>query len=320
MMVIKKAAERTARSPQGRRHGPARSRDARWGTLTPYLYVLPVLALMGTFIYWPLVYSVYLSMLDWNFVSPTREFVGMRNFVFLAQDQGFRQALVNTGLYLLVLVPLLVVLPLVLAMLLWPVRHSRAQGAYRAALFSPVVVSLAVISVVWLWILNPLGGLLNEFISLAGIGMGTDWLRNPDTAFWCVVAVSVWKMLGFNLILYIVALESVPRDYVEAARLDGAGSWALFRHVRFPLITPTFFFVLVVTFVFVSEEAFAVINVLTQGGPFGRTSNLFYYLYEKGFQFFEIGETSAVALIIFALVMSVTWLQFRFVEGRVHYE
>jgi multiple sugar transport system permease protein/sn-glycerol 3-phosphate transport system permease protein len=297
----------------------SRPRAAWLEKLTPYLLVLPVLSLMGVFIYWPLVYSVYLSMLEWNFVSPTREFVGLGNFADLAQDGRFRQALANTGLYLVVLVPLLVVLPLGLALLLWPVRGSRAQTCYRTVLFSPVVVSLAVISVVWLWAFNPTGGLFNRLIAAAG-GEGLGWLRDPDLAFWCVVAVSAWKMLGFNLILYIAALESVPKDYVEAAQLDGAGPWALFRHVRLPLIAPMFFFVLVTTVIFVSDEVFAAIDVLTQGGPYGRTTNLLYYLYQRGFEFFQIGEASATALIVFATVASVTWLQFRFAEGRVHYD
>jgi len=285
----------------------------------PYLFVLPVIAMMAVFIYWPLLYSVYLSTLNWNFVSPTREFVGLENYVELAREEGFRKAFVNTGLYLLVLVPILVFLPLGLSILLWPVRRSRAQGAYRAVLFSPVVVSFAVASVVWLWIFNPLGGLLNRLIVATGLGGGTDWLQNPTTALWCIIAVSAWKAFGFNLILYVAALESVPRDYLDAAKLDGAGWWALFRHVRFPLITPTLFFVLVTTFIFVSDEVFAAISVLTQGGPFGTTTNLLYFLYERGFRFFEVGEASATALVLFAAVMCVTWLQFRFAEGRVHY-
>jgi multiple sugar transport system permease protein/sn-glycerol 3-phosphate transport system permease protein len=275
--------------------------------------------MMGVFIYWPLLYSVYLSMLEWNFVSPTREFVGLANFVELARDEGFRRALVSTGLYLLVLVPLLVLAPLGVAMLLWPIRGSRVQGAYRAVLFAPTVVSFAVAAVAWLWIFNPIRGLLNQILLIAAGRSGVNWLQDPDTAIWCVILVSAWKAFGFNLILYIAALESVPRDYLEAAALDGASGWTLFRHVRFPLITPTFFFVSVTTFIFVSEEVFAAISVLTQGGPYGRTTNLLYYLYERGFEFFDVGGASATALVLFGAVMAVTWLQFRLLERHVHY-
>jgi multiple sugar transport system permease protein/sn-glycerol 3-phosphate transport system permease protein len=214
----------------------------------------------------------------------------------------------------LVLVPLLVFLPLGLAMLLWPIRRSRAQGAYRAVLFSPTVVSFAVAAVVWVWIFNPVAGVLNE-----ALGTRINWLADPNTALWCIVAVSFWKVFGFNLLLYIAALETVPKDYLDAAQLDGAGWWALFRHVRFPLISPTFFFALVTTVIFVSEDVFDAINVMTEGGPFQSTTNLTYHLYERGFQFFQIGEASAVALLLFAVLTSVTWLQFRYLERHVHY-
>lgn len=280
--------------------------------------MLPVLTLMGAFIYWPLLYSVYLSMLDWNFVSPNREFVGLANFAELAQSSEFLQALANTGIYLLVMVPLLVILPLGLALLLWSVRRSRVQGAYRAILFAPTVTSLAVAAVVWLWIFNPIQGVLNQVIVAAGGGR-INWLSDPNLALWCIIMVSAWKVLGFNMILFVAALEAVPKDYLEAAQLDGAGSWALFRYVRFPLITPMLFFVVVATVIFVNEEVFAAINIITKGGPDGSTANLLYYLYEQGFRFFQVGEASATALVVFVLVAGVTWLQFRYARGRVHY-
>lgn len=310
----------TKTTPPGPERPPGRqSKGAHLERLAPYLFVLPVLAFVGVFIYWPLAYSVYLSMLDWNFVSPVRTFVGFENFVELAGDSGFRQALANTGLYLLILVPLQIVVPLGIALLLWPVRHSRAQGVYRAVLFSPTVVSFAVAAVVWLWIFEPVEGVLNQLVLATG-GERVNWLQNPNAALGCMILVSFWKAFGFNLLLYLAALEAVPRDYLEAAQLDGAGGWALFWYVRFPLMTPTFFFVLVTTVIFVNDEVFAAISVLTEGGPFGRTANALYYLYERGFEFFQVGEASAVALIIFAAVAALTVFQFRFVERHVHYE
>lgn len=287
--------------------------------LAPYLFILPVLAFMGVFIYWPLLYSVYLSTLEWNFISPTREFVGLGNFVDLAGNPDFRQALLNTGGYMLIFVPVLVLAPLGLALLLWPVRRSRAQTVYRGVLFAPTVVSFAAAAVVWLWIFNPLAGVLNQFITAMG-GANVNWLNNPTTAFWSVIAVSAWKALGFNLLLYLAALEAVPKSYLEAAAIDGANGWSLFWQIRLPMITPMLFFVLVTTIIFVNDELFAAIDILTRGGPSNATTNLLYDLYERGFQFFQIGAASATALIIFAAVMSVTWLQFRLFEGRVHYD
>jgi multiple sugar transport system permease protein/sn-glycerol 3-phosphate transport system permease protein len=189
---------------------------------------------------------------------------------------------------------------------------------YRAVLFAPTVVSFAVAAVLWLWILNPIGGVLNRLLLAAG-GRGMNWLSDPNLALWSVVLVSFWKLFGFNLLLYLAALESVPKEYVEAAAIDGATGWQCFAHVRLPLIAPTTFLVFVTTLIFVNDELFAAISVLTEGGPFDRTANVVFFLYERGFRFFEIGTASAVALLIFLAVAAATWLQFRFAEGRVQY-
>ncbi len=307
-----------ARRPARRRAGTQTIRDSGWSRLTPYLLVLPVLVLMLLFIYWPLVYSFYLATLEWNFVSPTRTFVGLHNFTALATDKNFRTALGNTGLYLLVLVPVQVLLPLAFAVLLGAIVRSRAQTAYRAVLFTPTVMALPVAAVCWLWIFNPIQGVLNKLLFLVG-GSRVSWLTDPKVAIWCIITVAIWKALGFNLLLYLAALEAVPPEYLEAAALDGAGGWALFWRIKWPLITPTFFFVLVTTVIFINDEAFAAINVLTDGGPFQHTTNVLYYLYERGFRFFQVGQASAVSVLVVLAVMTLTWLQFRFVEGRVYY-
>lgn len=285
----------------------------------PYLFVAPALVIVGVFIYWPLVYSVYLSFFDWNFVSPDKLFVGFDNFTRLFQDPRFHRALWGTLIYVLALVPAQVLLPLGLALLLWPIRKSRAQGFYRVTLFSPTVISFSVAALLWLWIFHPLQGILNKVLFDAGFAK-VNWLSNPNTAIWCVIVVSVWKTFGFNLLLYLAALEAVPDDYIEAASLDGASGWQMFRLIRFPLITPTFFFVLVTTVISVNDEVFGAINVMTDGGPFDRSSNIVYYLYEQGFRMFQIGSASAVSLLIFVGTALLTWVQFRYVEQRVHYD
>lgn len=287
--------------------------------VVPYLFVAPALVIVGVFIYWPLVYSVYLSFFDWNFVSPDKLFVGFDNFTRLFQDPRFHRALWGTLIYVLALVPAQVLLPLGLALLLWPIRKSRAQGFYRVTLFSPTVISFSVAALLWLWIFHPLQGILNKVLFDAGFAK-VNWLSNPNTAIWCVIVVSVWKTFGFNLLLYLAALEAVPDDYIEAASLDGASGWQMFRLIRFPLITPTFFFVLVTTVISVNDEVFGAINVMTDGGPFDRSSNIVYYLYEQGFRMFQIGSASAVSLLIFVGTALLTWVQFRYVEQRVHYD
>ena len=289
----------------------------REGT-TPYLLIAPLLILVAIFIYWPLLYSTYLSFFDWNFVRPDKDFVGWDNYTQLWGDPRFMRALNGTWIYFVTLIPIQVFLPLGLAMLLWPIRRAPGQHAYRVVLFSPTVVAWSVGAVMWLWIFNPLQGLLNKVLAEFGVER-INWLSDRDTAIWTVIVVATWKTLGFNLLLYLAALEAVPHDYVEAASLDGASKWQIMKTIRFPLITPTFFFVLVTTVISVNDDVFGAINVLTEGGPFESTTNIVYYLYEQGFRYFQIGDASAVSIIIFIATVFLTWLQFRFIEGRVHY-
>jgi ABC-type sugar transport system permease subunit len=289
-----------------------------WEATAPYLFVAPLILLISAFIYWPLLYSAYLSLFDWNFVSPEKTFVGLDNYTRLGGEPRFQNALSTTVVYVAALVPIQVFLPLGLALLLWPIRRSPAQGTYRLLLFAPTVVSFPVAALLWLWIFNPLIGVLNQAILALG-GDRVNWLSNPSIALWCVIAVAAWKVLGFNLLLYLAALEAVPLEYVEAASMDGATGWQVLRYVRWPLIQPTFFFVLVTTVIAVNDEVFGAISVLTGGGPFERTSNIIYYLYEQGFHFFQIGAASAVSILVFLATVALTWLQFRFVERRVHY-
>jgi ABC-type sugar transport system permease subunit len=284
----------------------------------PYLLVAPLIVLIAVWIYWPLIYSAYLSFFDWNFVRPDKEFVGWDNYTRLIDEPRFRRSLNATWIYIVALVPIQVFLPLGLALLLWPVRKSRAQGTYRVLLFSPTVIAYSVGAVMWLWIFNPLQGFLNHLLIDIGYER-VNWLTNRDTAIWCVIIVATWKTIGFNLLLYLAALEAVPNDYIEAASLDGANHWEIMRSIRFPLITPTFFFVLVTTVISVNDDVFGAINVLTDGGPFESTTNIIYYLYNQGFKYFQIGAASAVSIIVFIATVLLTWVQFRFVEKHVHY-
>lgn len=284
----------------------------------PYLLLAPLIGLTLLFIYWPLAYSFYLSFFDWNFVQADKPFVGFDNFTRLFSDRRFHQALDGTWKYFVILVPIQVFLPLGLALLLWPVRKSRAQDTYRFILFSPTVIAYSVGAVMWLWIFNPLQGVLNKILFEFGVER-INWLSDKHVAIWSIVIVATWKTIGFHLLLYLAALEAVPHDLVEASQLDGAGAWQTMRSVRFPLITPTFFFVFVTTVISVNDDVFGAINVLTDGGPFNSTSNIVYYLYQQGFEFFQIGSASAVSVIVFVATAALTWVQFRFGERFVHY-
>ncbi len=286
--------------------------------LAPYLLLLPLLGLIVLFIYWPLVYSFYLAFFDWNFVTVEKPFVGFDNFTRLWNDRRFLQSLNGTWKYFVILVPIQVFLPLGLALMLWPIRKSKMQDTYRFILFSPTVIAYSVAAVLWLWIFNPLQGVLNKVLIEFGLER-INWLSDKNVAIWSIVIVASWKTIGFHLLLYLAALEAVPNDVIEAAQLDGADNWQVMKSIRFPLITPTFFFVLVTTVISVNDDVFGAINVLTEGGPFNSTSNIVYYLYEQGFVFFQIGSASAVSVIVFVATALLTWVQFRFGERFVHY-
>lgn len=284
----------------------------------PYILLFPLLSLVLLFIYWPLVYSFYLSFFDWNFVTTDRPFVGWENFTRMFNDRRFHESLQGTWKYFVILVPIQVFLPLGLALMLWPIRKSKMQDTYRFVLFSPTVIAYSVAAVMWLWIFNPIQGVLNKLLITVGFER-INWLSDPDVAIWSIVIVAAWKTIGFHLLLYLAALEAVPNDVIEAAQIDGANNWEVMKSIRFPLITPTFFFVLVTTVISVNDDVFGAINVLTQGGPFNSTSNIVYYLYEQGFVFFQIGSASAVSVIVFIATALLTWFQFRFGERFVHY-
>lgn len=298
--------------------GDSRFRSKSWNLLTALIFIAPIVTLSLIFEYIPMVRSGLLAFYDWNMVQGEPRFVGMQNFAVVAGDSRFHIALRNTLVYVAALLPLQMFLPLLMALTLQPLRRNRLTTTYRVLLFLPTVISLPAAAVVWLWMFHPLQGVLNQILVLLG-GDRVNWLGEPAVAIGAIILVATWSSLGFNMLLYLAALEAVPRDIRDAAALDGARGWSLFRHIEWPLISPTFFFIMVTTVLFVNNEAFAVINILTGGGPFSQTSNILFYLYERAFRFFQIGEASALALGLVLLYLLLTWAQFRFAEGRVHY-
>jgi ABC-type sugar transport system permease subunit len=266
------------------------------------------------FKYWPMVFSFVLSLLKWNFISPVREFVGLDNFVGLFQRDTFMIALKNTPIYTAALLPLYIALPLVLAVVLAAVASERLRSTYKAVIFSPTVLSFAITCMVWLWIFNPIDGVLNKILALFGLAP-VSWLSDARYALWAIVLVSGWKAFGYNLVLFFAALASIPNDYIEAAQIDGAPSWQLFWKIKWPLLSPTMFFALITTVIYAAERAFIPINILTKGGPYESTTNLSYAIYLFGFNFFDAGLASAAATITFVLFIIITGL-----ELLVHYE
>jgi len=306
-------------SASSRQGVPARRWRFKLSSVEAYLYIAPAFVLLVVFKYWPMVFGLILSFLQWNFVSATKEFVGWSNYVGMFSRDTFLIALRNTPLYILALLPFYLALPLGLAVLLSGVRSKRLASIYKAVIFSPSVLSFAITCMVWLWIFNPLYGVLNRLLVLTGIP-AVSWLSDSNVALWSIVLVSGWKTFGYNMVLLIAALSAISPQYVEAAEIDGATPWQIFWKIKWPLISPTMFFLLVTTIIFTAERAFIPINILTKGGPYEATTNLSFAIYLFGFQFFDAGLASATATFTFVLFLLITVFEIRYLERYVTYE
>ena len=297
---------------------PRAARASFRAAATPYLYLLPLLLTLGLFTYWPLLDTLWLSLTRWNLNPgmPVR-FEGAANYVRLANSTLFHDAARNTLFYILASIPLKVLLPLPFAVAIWAL--GRAGNIYRTILFLPTLISFVAISMVFLWLLNPLGGLLPQAQRALGLSAANP-LADPTSAFWTIMAISSWKVLGFNVLLYLAGLSRINPDHVLAMRLDGASDWQLLRHLLWPMLTPTTFFVLVTTTIFAIQQVFTPIDILTRGGPSNATTNLFYMVYQYTFRTFDVGMGAAGTVVIFVLLLGVTLLKFGVLDRRVHYE
>jgi multiple sugar transport system permease protein/sn-glycerol 3-phosphate transport system permease protein len=292
---------------------------SRWRAgASGWLHAAPAVAAAVLFVWAPMLASMGLSFFDWSLLHRQGTWRGLDHYLATLSNPEFHLAAGNTLLYLLALLPLQVGVPLVLAFLLIRLRFARAAAAYRLLLFVPAVLSFPVAAVIWLWMFNPIFGVLN--VALGALGLPPQrWLSDPDLAIWSVIAVAFWKSFGLNLLIFHTALLTVPHDIIEAARVDGARSLKLVLTIELPLISPALFFAVVTTMIIVLDEIVGAVDVLTEGGPYRMSTNLLYYLYERGFRYFQFGEAAAVAVLISAIVGVVTWAQFRFGERHVHY-
>ncbi|QJC51090.1 sugar ABC transporter permease [Paenibacillus albicereus] len=283
--------------------------------LRPYGMVAPAILIFSVFFLYPIFYMLYLSLFEWNFVSPDKAFVGLGNFRELLADSDFRQVLSNTTVYTALTVLLTTTLSLALA--LWLNRAGWFHGFVQGAIFTPHIISLVSISLLWSWLMDPEYGLLNWFIGLAGFGP-SQWLSHPSTSLLSLVLVAVWKGLGYNTLVFIAGLQSIPRDLFEAASLDRSRPLTTFRRIILPMLSPTIFFLVIINLIG-SFQVFETIAIMTQGGPVNSTNTLVYYIYENGFRFFKIGYASAAGVILLAVVGALTLAYFRLLSSKVHY-
>jgi len=296
-----------------RASSPSRRERREW--LLFALLVGPNLLLFAVFTYWPLLYNVYLSFVRWNFLRPVKPFVGLANYADVFTSARFWTIVLNTFTFTVCSVGLTLALGLGLALLLnQPLRYRTTA---RAVLFSPTIMSGAVVAVVWSYIFDPRYGLIDQLLNLAGL-RSPDWLGSTAWAMPAVIIVYVWKNLGYAVVIYLAGLQGIPRELYDAAHIDGAGPWARFRYVTLPGLSPVAFF-LSVTSILATFQSFDIIKVLTDGGPVDATTTLIYHLYELGFVSYDAGEAGVVAVVLFSLMLIVTLIQLRYLERRVAY-
>lgn len=278
-----------------------------------YLFIALPLALITTFVAAPCLVGIALSLFQYDAITPSR-FVGLQNYRELARDPLIVTTLRNTLYYIAGVVPVGLLLAFVLALALnepW----MKVKTLFRITYFLPNVVSMVAVAFIWEWLLNPEFGLANHALTLIGT-QGRSWLSDPDWAMPCVIAVGIWHGLGLSVIIYLAGLQGISETYYEAARIDGASKWQQIRYITWPLLIPTTMF-LTIMGVISGFQVFQSVYIMTAGGPLDRTRVIVYYLWQNGFEFLRMGYASAIAVLVFVIILTLTLLQWRLYGARV---
>lgn len=296
--------------PRSRRHSGWRSLLAASG------YLAPAVILLGVFVFYPLFRSIYLSLFETDFMAQPIFFMGLEQYRELVSSPRFWDSLKVTVLFTLYTVPTAIALAIPIALM----GNLQIRGItfYRTIFISTIAVSTAIASVVWSWMFSPTVGVMNDLMRIIGL-TPIRWLQDPDWALISVAITTVWKELGLNVLFLLAALQGVPEELYEAARIDGARGWTLFRSVTLPMISPTVFFLMVVG-TMDAFRSFTQVHIMTEGGPLRSTSVLVYSIYRDAFINFRYGFASAQAVTLFLILLALTLIQFRVAERRVHYQ
>ncbi|MGQ0834302.1 MAG: carbohydrate ABC transporter permease [Gammaproteobacteria bacterium] len=281
-------------------------RAAAWG------FVAPALLVLGVFFFLPVLGALAVSLTDFDLYAladpRNLRFVGLDNYAQLLTRPLFWKSLANTFYFVLIGVPLSIAVSLGAALLL-DARLARFKAFYRTAYFAPVVTTLVAVAVVWRYIFHTRYGLLNDGLARLGVEP-IDWLGDPRWAMPSIILLAVWKNFGYNMVIFIAALQSVPADLYEAARIDGASAWRKLRSITLPMIAPTLLLVSIITTAGYFQ-LFAEPYVMTEGGPLQSTVSVLYFMYEEGFKWWNLGAASAVAFLLFLVIFAVTAPQWK---------
>lgn len=296
--------------PKQKLHYTTREKLKDLGMVTPALFLLAL------FTFYPLLYTLYLSFTKWNFIRPEKEWVGWKNYLWVFNNPDFYQVMKVTFLYTFFDVGLTMILGLLLALLLNKI--ARHYSIMRLLIFMPHYIAMVVCAMIFLWIFNTNYGILNQIIAFFGLEP-VNWLLSPKTALWAIIIVTVWKSTGYAMMIFLAGLRGIPAEYYEAAKVDGATGWQRFWHITLPLLSPITLFLLV-TSVIGSMQVFQSVDVMTGGGPLNSTKVIVYWIYETAFHEFRVGRSSALVVILFIILLTLTALMMKLSKRKVHYE
>ena len=297
-----------------------RLRSRRWAcprreSLVGLAFLLPSLVLLGIFVFYPLGYVVYLSLLKWDLITPA-SVVGLNNYAALFKDSYFLQAVQVT--VAISAASVAITLPLGFLCAVFLNLKLRESALYRGILLAPYIFPLVASGIAWSMMFQQDGGILNWLIRHLG-GSGLNWLGSSTWAVVAVIIVGVWQYLGYYTLIFLAGLQGIPPDYYEAAAIDGAGNVVQAVRITLPLLSPTLLFATIILII-QSFQTFSQVYVMTQGGPAGATTTLVYYLYEVAFQFFQIGKAGAISVLLLLFLVGITLVQLILSRRWVHYE
>jgi multiple sugar transport system permease protein len=289
---------------------PVGSRVSWWGRnqklLVPYIFIAPNMIVFTVFVFVPILFAFYISLNDWSLIG-TPQFVGLGNYVEMFGDGQFWRALYNTLVYTVGTVPTSIALGLLVAVGLN--RKVPGRALLRSIFFVPVIISLVAVALIASWMFNDNYGVINAALKAVGFG-GVPWLSSPVWAMPSLIITTLWIRIGFCMVIYLAALQSIPVELYQAAQVDGATSWRQFRHITWPLLGPTTFLLLILNVIY-SLHVFDLIYVMTGGGPGSSTTVLVQYIYQMAFQESRMGYASAVGVVLYLLLVVFTVFQWR---------
>ena len=283
-----------------------------------FLFLLPSIFFFVVFSYWPLLQNLYLSFFSWNMVSPNMTFVGIENYTAVLGSEELIKILANTVVFVAIMLVLNFVLPYLFSFVLGHLIE-RGKGFYRSTLFMPATLSLAVASILFLWIYNPLADPLSIVLSWFDLE-SPRWFKENWLVIFAICTIIGWKVFGYNLIVMLAAMLAVPKEMIEAAKLENASNWQIFKQIIVPMTSSTAIYVFTITVVFGLQYVLVPVNMLTQGGPDQGSSNLVYIIYQYAFVFFQTGKSAAFAIITMVCYIAFLLFRTKYLEKKVYYE